>query len=77
MNAIIVYDSFDEDFFSNTGYFEIFGNLKKNYKRSDILKNWITGFDRYFKHEVDQSPVIVHYNNINKLPSVDWVKVKR
>ena len=35
------------------------------------MKNWIIAFDRYFKDEVGQSPVIVHYDNVSKLSPID------
>ena len=35
------------------------------------MKNWIIAFDRYFKDEVGQSPVIVHYDNVSKLFPID------
>ena len=46
----------------------IFCNLKqieKNYKRKDILKNWITAFDRYFKDDVGQLPVLFNMTKLS------------
>ena len=52
-------------FFPNTGYFAILNKLKKNYKRKDILKNWITAFDRYFKDDVGQLPVLFNMTKLS------------
>ena len=67
MNAIIVYDSLYDDFFffPNTGYFAILNKLKKINKRKDILKNWITAFDRYFKDDVGQLPVLFNMTKLS------------
>ena len=76
MDAVIYYDRIsDEYFLSNTRYANVLNYLYKNYDRNQINAYWPITFDRYFKDDVGQRLVIVHYNNYDRLTPTPKVQV--
>ena len=68
MSAIFYYDSLDWEYFMpNTGYVQILNTLKKLCTSITLNVRWLQNYDRYFKEDVGQSAVIVHYDNYRKL----------
>ena len=59
----------------NTGYVEILNTLRKIYTSINLNLKWLQGYDRYFKEVISQSPVIVCYDNYNKLTSKQKTQV--
>ena len=76
MNAVIFYDGISHGFYlPNTGYVDVLNYLYKNYGCNQVNTYWSIAFDRYFKDDVGQMPVIVHYNNYNRLAHTQKVQV--
>ena len=76
MNGIFYYDPLDmEHFMSNTGYVEILNTLIKLWTTITLNVQQLQSYDRYFKEDIGQSPVIVHYDNYNKLTSKQKTQV--
>ena len=76
MNAVPCYDGIsDEYYLSNTKYVDILNYIYKNYDRNQVNAYWSIAFDRYFKDNIGQTPVVVHYSNYNRLTPTQKVHV--
>ena len=76
MNAVLYHDGIsDEYYLSNTKYVDILNHLYKNCDRNQINAYWSIVFDRYFKDNIGQTPVVVHYSNYNRLTPTQKVNV--